>query len=207
MAVLRVVSNLTHLKVDAYYINCDGYRWERIIDDYLAKLKVFRLRMHIQFPGKKNNEQHVDQLVDSFRTQFWLEKHQWFIHCRHKSEKDYMSIILYSLPYAFDDFVLSTLNMAYKSTCPQNNDYYSYTEVNNLRYEHFLASNYISFTQFFNIRNISIDLRLDQTLWRNAQIFYQLMSITIFSTDAAAQFHLQSLLDRSPSLNSLIISS
>ncbi|CAF4440895.1 unnamed protein product, partial [Rotaria sp. Silwood2] len=106
--------------------------------------------MHIQFPGKKNNEQHVDQLVDSFRTQFWLEKHQ-------------------CLPYAFGDFVLSTLNMAYKSTCPQNNDYYSYTE------------------------------KCPNILPTNVNYY--------FSTDAAAQFHLQSLLDRSPCLNSLIISS
>jgi len=60
VTILRAVPNLTHLKVDAYYIDCNGHRWEQIINDRLTKLKVFHLRMRIEFPGKKNNEKYVD---------------------------------------------------------------------------------------------------------------------------------------------------
>jgi len=204
--ILLAVPQLTQLKVDAYYINCDGYQWEEIIDKYLPKLVVFRLRMHIQFRGEKNNEHSVDALVDSFRTIFWLEKHRWFIRCHYRSENLYTSILLYSLPYTFGDVELNMLTIPYKSTCPQDTDHRLYDRVNNLCYDSWLHENH-SFVQFFNIRNLSIHLPLNKNFGEIIPTLRQLNSLTVLSAKENAQFQLQSLLDRAPFLYSLTIKS
>jgi hypothetical protein len=121
--VLRAVPNLTHLKIDTYYINWNGYQWETIIDDHLPKLKVFRLRMHIDVQGEQNNDKHIDDLVNSFRTRFWLEKYHSFIRCHERLEDTYRSIILYTLPYTFDKVNLHLFREPYKTTCPGDNGY------------------------------------------------------------------------------------
>jgi hypothetical protein len=38
---------LCKLSVNAWDIHCDGYKWEKIIRDYLPKLKIFELSMTI----------------------------------------------------------------------------------------------------------------------------------------------------------------
>jgi hypothetical protein len=204
--ILVAVPQLTQLKVDAYYINCDGYQWEEIIDKHLPKLEVFRLRMHIQFRGKKNNEHNVDALVDSFRTRFWLEKHRWLIRCHYRSENLYTSILLYSLPNTFGDVELNMLTIPYKSTCPQDTDHRLYDRVNNLCYGSWLHERH-PFLQFFNIRNLSIHLPFNKNFGEIIPTLHQLNSLTVLSAKEDAQFHLQSLLDRAPCLYSLTIKS
>jgi len=157
MNILRAMPNLTYLKVDTYYIDFDGYQWEELIDNYLSKLKIFHFRMHITLRDKENNKQHIDRLVDSFRTQFWLEKHQWYIRCHQNFEDNSMDILLYSLPYAFVDFNLSMLVMPSRSTCLQDNDYFSYDQVNTFLRNCYLSEEYFFLIRFSNIRNISIN--------------------------------------------------
>ena len=64
-----------------------------------------------------------------------------------------------------------------------------------------------SFLQLSHIRNLSINLHFETNLWKDVPVFSRLLSITILSTDTNASFHLQSLLDRSPCLDSLTIQS
>ncbi len=185
-SILLIMPNLTHLKVDTQYNICDGYRWEEIIDKHLPKLEIFHLRMHIDFGGKDYNERHVDNLVDSFSTRFWIEKRQWYIRCHQNCQDDSKSILLYTLPYAFSDFNLKILTMAYKSTCPQDNSY----------------------IQFSNIRNLCIELPFDKSSCQIIPTLHRLNSLTVLSTAKKdVQFDLQSLLDRSPCLYSLKIES
>jgi hypothetical protein len=65
-AVLRIFKNLTF---------------------FFFKLKALCLRMYTQFFGEENNEKHVEELVNSFCTPFWLEKHQRCIRCGYRSQK------------------------------------------------------------------------------------------------------------------------
>jgi hypothetical protein len=205
MTILQILPNLTHLKVDTYYIDCDGHRWEELIDVHLPKLSVFHLRMRIELLGKKNDEKHINQLLDTFCSPFWLEKHQWFIRCHLISYEKNRTIFLYTMPYGFIDCNLNMFDMPYKSTNPRNDDHNLYDRVKNLY--RITSVECLSFIQFSNIRNLSIDLTFDKKLWENVPIFHQLISITILSTDNDAQFHLQSVLDRAPCLYSLTIQS
>ncbi|CAF3901059.1 unnamed protein product [Rotaria magnacalcarata] len=74
MNLLQNMPNLKNLTVETFYLNLDGYQWEKIIVQYLFKLRIFRLKMHIQLTGIKNNEQQLDTLFTSFRSQFWIEQ-------------------------------------------------------------------------------------------------------------------------------------
>jgi hypothetical protein len=121
--------------------------------------------MCIEFPGKKNKDKQVDQLLDTFRNQFWLEKHQWYVRCHRMSHEKYGTIFLCTIPYGFVDFYLNMLTTAHKSTCPQDNDYDLYHQVKNLSY--ISSMECLSFIQFSHIRNLSIELYFDKKLWKN----------------------------------------
>ncbi|CAF1067208.1 unnamed protein product [Rotaria sordida] len=54
--------------------------------------------MEVSLPRKDDHEQQVDNLLDSFRSQFWLDKHQWFVQCHWKSNNDHIKVLLYTLP-------------------------------------------------------------------------------------------------------------
>jgi hypothetical protein len=162
VTILQAVPNLTYLKVDVYYINYDGHRWEALIDTYLPKLKVFHLRMRMELPGKKNNEKHIDVLLDTFRSRFWLEKHQWYVRCHRISYEKYGTVLLYTIPYGFIDCHLNMLTIPYKATYPRNNNHDSYRQVKNLSYTSTVEC--LSLTRFSHVRNLSIVLCFDKKL-------------------------------------------
>lgn len=199
--ILQAMPNLTDLKVDAKRVDCDGYRWEDIIDTHLPNLKVFHLRMRIELLGEKNNEEHVDQLIDTFRSQFWLEKHQWFVRCHYKSERRHMAVLLYTLPYAFIDFNPDQLTIPYTSTCPSADKYLSYDQVNNISFNPCMK--HVLFIRFPNIRKLTISLPIDEHLWGIIPALNQLQSLTITSNYTYYDFQIQPLLNKIYCLNSL----
>jgi hypothetical protein len=165
VTILQAMPNLTYLKIDTHFIDCDGYQWEQLINDYLPKLKVFHLRTQNFF----DNEKQIEQLVDSFRTRFWLDKHQWFVRCHHRPEGNFKFILLYTVPYAFVDMHSHMLIQSYKTTYPSdnnnnNNNNNLYDRVKNLVHTSHSSLDYLSFIRFSHIRNLSIDLRFDKNL-------------------------------------------
>ncbi|CAF1365465.1 unnamed protein product [Rotaria sordida] len=54
----------------------NGDQWEKIILDNIPKLKVFRFQMFVSLNWIDNTEQQIDQLLNTFRTPFWLNEHQ-----------------------------------------------------------------------------------------------------------------------------------
>lgn len=74
----------------------------------------------------ENKEIQFNEILDSFRTKFWIDEHQQFVQCHWKYfDKRFCldSIDLFTLPYAFRHFSGSTSGTRAKSTCP-NDDYY-----------------------------------------------------------------------------------
>jgi len=73
--------NLCYLTLQIKNIYLDGHEWETIFSNYLKNIKVFRFKMNIEFSPSEDIEEQVDQLLDSFRSYYWIEKHQWFVRC------------------------------------------------------------------------------------------------------------------------------
>jgi hypothetical protein len=66
--------NLCRLKVQCCtYIRAD--EWERLISNYLPKLKTFHLEMWINNEMNTLIEANVYQILDAYRTPFWLHEH------------------------------------------------------------------------------------------------------------------------------------
>ncbi|CAF3229105.1 unnamed protein product [Rotaria socialis] len=118
MNLLQNMPNLKNLTVETFYLNLDGYQWEKIIVQYLFKLRIFRLKMHIQLTGIKNNEQQLDILFNSFRSPFWIEQRRWFVRCHSMLHNDYREILIYTLPLVFVNLDKNMMKLPYKSTCP-----------------------------------------------------------------------------------------
>ncbi|CAF0943072.1 unnamed protein product [Adineta steineri] len=80
--LFQLLPNISHLKVEIFFIELDGNEWEQIIVNYLPQLKVFQMKMYTYLclsTGNQRNEEKIDQYLATYRTPFWIEHHQWFI--------------------------------------------------------------------------------------------------------------------------------
>jgi hypothetical protein len=71
--------NLRHLNVKMWSKIIDGYQWEEIIRSYLPKLEIFHLRMQEILFHVVNVEEEINRLINTFRSSFWINEHQWFM--------------------------------------------------------------------------------------------------------------------------------
>ncbi|CAF5096131.1 unnamed protein product [Rotaria sp. Silwood1] len=51
-----------------------------------------------------DKEIQLNEIVDSFRTKFWINEHQWFVRGHWYISDDYNQFIFCTLPYTFDSF-------------------------------------------------------------------------------------------------------
>ncbi len=202
--------NLINLTLEVFDIYCNGYEWEKILLNYLSNIKIFRLKMNLNFPDYNNIDKQVKELIDTFRTPFWIEEHQWFVRCDWDPSNIFRNGILYTLPYAFDDcFYFDAVSSI--STCPVNTDYWSYDRVQILSHENpenDLAKDLILFSiRFSQIRHLKISFPFNENFWSCILPLNQLKSInvTLLHTDSA-YFQLQNLFNRALHLYSLKLS-
>jgi hypothetical protein len=181
---------LCNLKVDLEKNYLDGQRWEDIIRIHLSKVKGLRFRM--KFYSRRhtnNNEEQIDEVLDSFRSQFWLDEYRWFVRCDWNPNR--RDAYVYTLPYAFPnyEFVFPILS---KTTCPPNNDQCTYDYVRRLTYKPGL-NKYLSeyHMAFFNIQDLSIELPVSDHFWSMISKFDQLTSLTLSSNDHSENIRTQ----------------
>ncbi len=87
--------NLRHLNISLRRNLIDGQQWEQIIQNYLPKLKILHLQMqneHWDYDRVK-----ISELLNSFRSPFWIDEHQWFVRCLRR----YRTIYLHTLSSGF----------------------------------------------------------------------------------------------------------
>jgi hypothetical protein len=206
--LLQNMPNLNRLQIETHHVLLDGCQLEQIIDDYLPKLKVFRLKMDIEVHGKKKNEQQVNQLVDSFQSRFWIDKHQWYVRCHSTSQNNGGSFLLYTLPYTFEKFDMNQTSIFYKSTCPHDKNNGLYHQVHSLIYNSLLTTDLnLLHIRFCRIQHLSVTLPLDEQFWNIIPTLDQVTSLQVSGFDEDAPYHLQALLNRISHLRSLEIQS
>jgi hypothetical protein len=157
----------------------------------------------------KNKEEVIDELLDSFRTEFWLEEHQWFVRCDWSPLINNTDALLYTLPYTFDKYNYYQ-PLCSKSTVPNDRTYWLYDRVHNL--QHFYVRRptndlYLFRGIFPNIRALSINIPLIDDLWSRIPILHHLKSLdVVFIRDGDLVYsQLQTLFDRANHLYSLTI--
>ncbi|CAF1421777.1 unnamed protein product [Rotaria sp. Silwood1] len=177
--LLQIMPNISELIIETNGIYIDGYQWEQIIINNLYNLKVFRLLMSYKIELEKNINEEIDQLVESFQTQFWLHEHQWFVRC--DSDTEYGFVYLYTLPYGFEKFYNLTSNMS-TSTCTIDKKYNTSNYVNTLILDYYLLRFASQFPiQFSNIYHLELSFPFDDVLWSIIPRFDRLISIELIS--------------------------
>ncbi|CAF2077189.1 unnamed protein product [Rotaria magnacalcarata] len=200
--ILQWIPNLYRLKLkDIPYIN--GHEWESCISNHLPKLKIFNFQMEGRFSRNETIDVQVDDMLNKFRTQFWLDEHGWFIACYY--EPTNRSFYLCTLPYVFDTFQMR-YPLLYKSTCSNENNDQSFDTVRHLIYDVQSMNDCSSSNiRFYKLETLEIKVALRNYFWSIVPTLNHLTSCTIASYDNSQECinQLQLLLSRATRLTLL----
>jgi hypothetical protein len=202
--------NLCYLTLKTSDLYLNGNEWEKIFVDYLPNIKKFRLRMNFQFSDDYNKDEQIEQLLETFRTDFWIKQHQWFVRCDWNPFDSFDRIYLYTLPYDFGDFFYFDTIQS-RSTYPSISKDFSYDRVNILRQSFsenlpIESINYLS-PRFYKIYDLKISIPFSQNFSSCIASLDQLNSLDVTICDDSSYSQLQLLLDRAPHLYSLTLRS
>ncbi|CAF4978356.1 unnamed protein product [Rotaria sp. Silwood1] len=208
--LLQNMPNLYHLTIETSYFLLNGNQWKEMINKYLLKLKILQFKVSALAIGE-DGENQFNEILDSFRTKFWIDEHQWFIQChllcQDKPSRRYY-IDVFTLPYAFKDFPDVTNCVLSKSTYLYDNQYLTCDYVTNLYYKssHFTIS-ILSHVRFCNIQSLSLSLPFHDLFLSIVCRLDRLTSLTVSIGNNQnfnyIQSQLQLLLDRAVHLHSL----
>jgi hypothetical protein len=155
-------------------------------------------------------EDITDELLESFRSLFWIEEHQWYVRCHWNPSDPCKSITLYTLPYAFDTFDYSN-KCCTKSTCLNEGQYWSYDCVQIFGHgnvENTLLDGFsLLRARFPNIHHLHISLPFDDRFWLRFFSLNHLKSLSISLYKYSSYCQLQTLFDQAPCLYSLKVES
>ncbi|CAF2746096.1 unnamed protein product [Rotaria sp. Silwood2] len=196
----KILPSLRQLKVDLPNMYIDGKTWEQIIGTYLPKLRRFQFRMNDEIDNDSDLEQQIDEILNSFRSQFWLDKYQLCVRCDWNPHSN--NIFLYSLPYAFDNFYFQSPIVS-KSSCHDDNQQWSYNYVRRLTCKANLSEWLtLSHIQFNKIRELCVYLPINEYFWSIIPRLERLTLLDVLSNDdnENCDIQLQTLLDRVPHL-------
>ncbi|CAF1065796.1 unnamed protein product [Rotaria sordida] len=208
--LLQNMPNLYHLTIETYDFLLNGNQWKEMINKYLLKLKILQFKARPVAIGEYGEIQ-FNEILDSFRTKFWIDEHQWFVQChllrQDKPDTRYY-IYVFTLPYAFKDFSDVTNCILSKSTRPYDKEYLTCDRVINLYYKssHFTVS-ILSHVRFCNIQSLSLSLPFHDLFLSIVCRLDRLISLTISIGKNGNLNNIQSqlrlLLDRTVRLHSL----
>ncbi|CAF4288132.1 unnamed protein product [Rotaria sp. Silwood2] len=208
--LLQNLPNLYQLKCDLnVYIN--GNEWEDIIKKSLPKLKMFQVKMRYTPPNNENKENQLNEIVDSYRTNFWINEHHWFIRCHWYTidQKEQFNFIdVFTVPYAFDSFWEDNICLLAKSTALYDKNYLQCPCVKTLNYGSSSFTDPIrSRLRFNNLQHLSVSLPFNERFFFIVSKFDRLRSIFVYIEENKnlnnIQFQLQLILDQAPCLYSL----
>jgi len=187
--LVEKLPNLHQLKIQFEHIVLNGDEWEKIVQNHLQLLKSLSFKMTLEC----HDEIELDQLIESFRTQFWLEQRQWFIRCDWFAS----NTCLYTLPYAFDEYIYSK-NYQSKSTC----DFWIYDQVKKLIIE---TNSYSYRAQFPNVRQLILNCSFDESIRTDLINFKRISSLEVIIRNDIQLNILKSLIQLMTKLYSLKI--
>ncbi|CAF1210733.1 unnamed protein product [Adineta steineri] len=209
--MLKTMPNLHYLTCTLFDDYINGNQWEEMIRKSVPKLKTINIQMKYEPSNNKNEEVQLNEIIESFRTEFWINEYQRFIRCHWYSsaKQDKPSFVnVFTLPYIFDDFYDSTECVLTKSTCPYDNEYLRCNRVINLYYQSSsFTDSILSRVRFNNIRSLSLSFPINKQFLSVVSNLDQLNSLYVFVDERKnldnIQSELQYLLDRTPFLYSL----
>lgn len=200
--ILSKTPNLCNLKVEVSQC-VYGYQWERLIRVHLPELQTFHMKMTFTWTNGHYNK-YFKELFTSFTGDFWLKQRRWYVrfHC---DQQNHNCINCYTLPYAFSEYHI-VQGCCRGSTCPNENDYWSYDSVETLSYnDTFLeqTSQNQSLIQFPNVRDLHVLVGKDPVLCSIVPQLEKLESLLLFRVKSETL--VETLLAQTSQLHSLTL--
>lgn len=195
--IFQAMPNLRCLKVTLWSQLIDGYKWEQIIRDYLPKLKTFDLKMKKMFFSAQNIQQKVTELINSFRTPFWVDEQKWFVRCFTEEE----TIHLNTISNASNHY--NILVDSWQSTCPDDNQQEFYNHITDIYNTEVFNRPVSSAIQLPNITTLYIKLPINDQFRSVVPNLNRLERLSISSYSDIYQSQLQTLLDQAPHIITL----
>ncbi|CAF0813627.1 unnamed protein product [Adineta steineri] len=151
----------------------------------------------------RNIEEQIDELIDSFRSSFWIDEHRWFVRC---FTEDGRKVYLYTLSNTFNyhEYTISDSNL-FKSTDPHDDEQKLCNSINNIYKETYFDQIKSSHLRLPNIKYLRIKLPISDQFWAIIPSLNQLRFLQIYSYIDTFQNQLQALFDLAPNLHSVSI--
>ncbi|CAF3761939.1 unnamed protein product [Rotaria sp. Silwood1] len=200
ISLLQNTPNLRRLSVSLWSNFIDGHQWEQIIRNYLPELNAFRLGMQATLSFDHNIKEQVDELVNSFRSSFWIDEHQWFVRCITQKRTVHLytsSKVFYNYDSAFFD--------SFRSTDPQDNQQKFYNNMTSIVNETYFDQSIPPYIRLPNIEYLWIKLPINDRFWSIVPSLNRLKSLTVVSYIDTFQSQLKALLDQASCLRRLCI--
>ena len=198
--LLKNMPNLQSLQIDVLSGIIDGYQWQDLITNYLPKLKKFRFRMVETIGWDKTVSKRMNELIEPFRSSFWIAEHRWFVRCFILER----TVHLCTLPNTFPqvnvpapDFFMSTDPDDDLQKCCNDT-----TEITNVR---FFNDPKLSNIRLTNIQDLCIEFPIHDQFWVVVPSLSQLQSLTVYANVTIPSYFFQALSDRASHLRQLTI--
>ncbi|CAF1515049.1 unnamed protein product [Rotaria sordida] len=199
ISFLQNTPNLHRLNITLWSKFINGHQWEHVICNYLPKLKVFQLRMNDTFYNV-NIEEQANELVNSFRSSFWIDEHNWFIRCITSDN----TIRLYTLSKLFNYYELKHPDLL-QSTYLHDNQQEFYNNITSIMFDYFFNSSIPSNISLPNIQELDIKFPINNQFWSIVPNLKRLHSLKILSYTDEFYSQLQFLLDQAHHLSRLAV--
>lgn len=204
LSLFQIVSQLRSLRLRTSSLMLNGHQWTELLSDNLPRLKNFRLAMAFQLAPHDKRPHAIEKFLATYRTNFWLIDHQWFVRFDWSTSINNQRACLYTLPYAFDEFQFID-RFEWKSTSRDMKMIWSYDQVTRLQYSDESCSpplNYLG--RFTSLCHLEMVLPCSLSFLSVIPALGQLRSLdlTVLEDDTVYQ-QLQMILDRAPKLRLL----
>jgi hypothetical protein len=210
-SILQCMTSLRSLSIQTKYFLWHGDKWQQLIAHHLPNITVFRLHMS-EFNLNEsiyNIDSFVDNLLETFRTPFWLSERQWFVRCEWRNEdiSRMKNICLYTLPFWLDTSYVVSYQMKSKSTCHDQYEKYSFTLVHSvslLNDERCVESLFPY--QFINVRSLKLSLPIDPYFRSILPNLTYLTSLSVSTNGCKlSTIQLETMINTAPYLYSLTV--
>ena len=134
IALLRQMPRLRRIILDIGNLFVSGCELEWIIVTHLPQLECFQFKMEFQPPPGCTSKISAEQIIRTFQSSFWTEKHAWFFRCEWSADERFDDMILSTISYPFHSFTVKKHRRS-KSTLPErHSSLYSALRVENLSF-------------------------------------------------------------------------
>lgn len=203
---LKSLPNLFSLTLEINVAVLNGYDWQTLLVNHLPKLKIFRLKTNFSYSTNGNSRTYINQLVDSFRTPFWIEEQQWFIRCDCCHGNRVSRGVLYTLPCSFKQPL--HLNAYYSASTKPNDECYSHRNVHDVNQGTVQLDSVqnlkLANLRYPNIRRMALSFPLiDDLNFVDHFSFNRLISLSVTLNNRFSYDQLQTFLHRTPQLYAL----